>query len=273
MDNVRKSVISGSWYPGDPSVLRRYIAEYFRRVPDRELSGEVVGLIAPHAGYIYSGQVAAFAYQLVRGKKYDAVVLIGPSHRVAFSGVSVWSGGAFETPLGRVPVHEKLAEEMKRASGIVVDFPTAHAREHSLEIQLPFLQVALGDFSFVPLVMGDQNAATCRDLAKAIVQAGKNRRLLIVASSDLSHFHEDIKARALDGVALRHLQDSDAEGLLENLARDRTEACGGGPMAVAILAAGGLGASHSLVLKYTHSGEVTGDCQSVVGYASAVYYK
>jgi AmmeMemoRadiSam system protein B len=273
MDKVRKSVIAGSWYPGDPSVLRRDIAGYFRKVPDRELSGEVIGLIAPHAGYIYSGQVAASAYQLVRGKKYDGVVLIGPSHRVAFSGVSVWGSGFFETPLGRVPVHEKLAEEMKRASGILVDFPAAHAREHSLEIQLPFLQVALGDFSFVPLVMGDQNAATCRNLAEVIVQAGKNRRLLIVASSDLSHFHEDKKARALDGVALKHVQDDDAEGLLADLARNRTEACGGGPMAVAMLATRGLGASHSLLLKYAHSGEVTGDCQSVVGYASAVFYQ
>lgn len=272
MDNVRKSVIAGSWYSGDPSVLRRDIAGYFRKVPDRELSGEVVGLIAPHAGYIYSGQVAASAYQLVRGKKYEGVVLIGPSHRVAFQGVSVWGSGAFETPLGRVPVHETLAEEMKRASGIVVDFPAAHAHEHSLEIQLPFLQVALGDFFFVPLVMGDQNAATCRNLAEAIVLAGKSRRLLIVASSDLSHFHEDKEARALDGVALKHLRDNDAEGLLADLARDRTEACGGGPMAAAMLAARGLGASHSLLLKYTHSGEVTGDHQSVVGYASAVYY-
>lgn len=273
MDNVRKSVIASSWYPGDPSVLRRDIAGYFRKVPDRELPGEVVGLIAPHAGYRYSGQVAAYAYRLVRGKKYDAVVLIGPSHRVAFPGVSVWGGGAFETPLGRVPVHEKLVEEMKRSCGIIIDFPAAHAGEHSLEIQLPFLQVALGDFSFVPLVMGDQNAATCRNLAEVIVQAGKNRRLLIVASSDLSHFHEDKKARALDGVALKHMQDNDVEGLLENLARDQTEACGGGPMAVAMLAARGLGASHSLVLKYAHSGEVTGDHQSVVGYASAVYYQ
>lgn len=98
MDNVRKSVIAGSWYPGDPSVLRREIAGYFQKVPDRKLSGEVVGLIAPHAGYRYSGQVAAYAYGLVRGKTYEGVVLIGPSHRVAFPGVSVWGGGAFETP-------------------------------------------------------------------------------------------------------------------------------------------------------------------------------
>jgi len=272
VDNIRKSVIAGSWYPGNPAVLRLDIEGYFRKVPERELSGEVIGLIAPHAGYRYSGQVAAHAYKLIRGEKYDGVVLIGPSHRVAFPGISIYGRGSFETPLGRVPVHEGLAEEIRRFDKNIIDFPAAHAEEHSLEIQLPFLQVALGDFSFVPLVMGEQNTAACRKLAEAIVRAGGKRRLLIVASSDLSHFYEDRQARALDSVALQHLRDNDAEGLLEKLAHDQTEACGGGPMAAAMLAAKGLGASHSLVLKYAHSGDVTGDNTSVVGYASAVYY-
>ncbi|HOG12982.1 MAG: AmmeMemoRadiSam system protein B [Smithellaceae bacterium] len=273
MENIRKSVIAGSWYPGDPAVLRREIEEYFRKVPVREISGEVAGLIAPHAGYRYSGQVAAYAYNLVRGKKYDGVVLIGPSHRVAFPGVSVWGSGAFETPLGLVPVHEALVREISRFDKNIIDFPAAHAQEHSLEIQLPFLQAALGDFSFVPLVMGDQSAAVCRRLAEAVVRAGENRRLLLVASSDLSHFHEDEQARALDGVATRRLRDNDAEGLLEKLAHDQTEACGGGPMAAVMMAAKRLGASHSLLLKYAHSGNVTGDNTSVVGYASAVFYQ
>ena len=112
-----------------------------------ELEGDVVGLIAPHAGYIYSGQVAAHAYKLIRGKKYDAVIVVGPSHRVAFHGVSIFSQGAYETPLGIVPVAEDLAEEIKSLSNIIVDIPAAHFQEHSLEIQLPFLQVALGHFS------------------------------------------------------------------------------------------------------------------------------
>lgn len=272
MDALRKSVIAGSWYPGDPVTLQGDINRYFQNVPDRELPGDIAGLIAPHAGYLYSGQVAAHAYKLIRGKKYDAVILIGPSHRVAFRGVSIYSRGAYETPLGQVPVDENLACEMMHHSTIIRDFPAAHAKEHALEIQLPFLQVALGNFFFVPLVMGDQNEATCRELADVVSQAARKHRILIVASSDLSHFHPYREASELDGVVLQHIQDNDVEGLLKNLAHDKAEACGGGPMAVAMLAAQKLGAGHSLLLKYANSGDVTGDKHSVVGYMSAVLY-
>ena len=149
--------------------MRRDIENYFNSVSDLELEGEVVSLIAPHAGYVYSGQVAANAYNLVRGKKYDAVIVVGPSHRVAFHGVSIFSTGGYETPLGIVPVAEELAEKIKILSKIVADIPEAHLQEHSVEIQLPFLQVALGDFSFISLVMGDQGANTCQELAAAII--------------------------------------------------------------------------------------------------------
>ena len=113
-----------------------------------ELEGEVVGLISPHAGYVYSGQIAANAYNLIRGNKYDVVIIVGPSHRVAFHGVSVFSRGGYETPLGIVPVEEEMAEKIKSLSKIVADFPAAHLQEHSVEIQLPFLQVALENFHF-----------------------------------------------------------------------------------------------------------------------------
>jgi MEMO1 family protein len=271
MGKIRKSVIAGSWYPGESSVLRSDIVRYIKNVPERKLSGDVVGLIVPHAGYMYSGQVAAHAYKLIQGKQYDAVILIGPSHRVAFGGVSIYSEGAYETPLGVVPVHEKLAAQMKRLSKIIIDFPGAHEQEHSLEIQIPFLQVALGDFSFVPLVMGDQSAVTCRELADVIGRAVKDYNILIVASSDLSHFHDAKRASQLDGIVLQHIQHNDVDGLLEDLAHDKTEACGGGPMAVAMLAAQKLGACHALLLQYADSGDVTGDKKSVVGYTSAVY--
>ena len=273
MKKLRKSIIAGSWYPGDPSILRDDIDRYLRNVPDRELEGDVVGLIVPHAGYIYSGQVAAHAYKLIQGKKYDAVILIGPSHRVAFGGVSIYNQGAYETPLGVIPVDENFAGEMKRLSNIIVDLPAAHAQEHSLEIQLPFLQVLLGHFLFVPLVMGDQSAAVCQELANVIYQVAKDRHVLIVASSDLSHFHDYKKAKELDGVALRHIQDTDVEGFLDSLAHDKTEACGSGPIAVTMLATHKLGARHALLLKYANSGDVTGDKSSVVGYASAVCYR
>lgn len=273
MDGLRKSVIAGSWYPGDPSVLRKDIQNYFKAVPDLALAGEIVALIAPHAGYIYSGQIAAYAYKLICGKKYDVVFVIGPSHRVAFSGVSIYSSGGYETPLGVVSVNRSVAHAIKDLNEIINELPAAHLQEHSLEIQLPFLQVALGNFSFVPLVMGDQNENTCRKLAAAIHHAAKDRKILIVASSDLSHFHAYDTAKRLDQLILRHLQESNAAGLMETLAGGTAEACGGGPMAVAILAAQMFGANKAHLLKYANSGDVTGDKSSVVGYASAVYYR
>jgi AmmeMemoRadiSam system protein B len=273
MNTLRKSVIAGSWYPGAPSILRRDIENYFNSIPALELEGDVVGLIAPHAGYIYSGQVAANAYKLVRGKKYDAVIVIGPSHRVAFQGVSIFSEGAYETPLGIVLIAEELAKKIKKLSKTVVDIPEAHLQEHSVEIQLPFLQVALGDFSFIPLVMGDQGAHTCQELARAIYEAARGKKILIVGSSDLSHFYNYNMAKKMDAVVLRHLKDGDVLGLLESLENGTAEACGGGPMVVAMLTAHMMNANEAHLLKYANSGDVTGDKSSVVGYAAAVYCK
>jgi MEMO1 family protein len=273
MNTLRKSVIAGSWYPGSPSVLRRDIENYFNSVFELKLKEEVIGLIAPHAGYIYSGKVAANAYNLIRENKYDAVVVVGPSHRVAFHGVSVFSRGGYETPLGIVPVAEELAEKIKKINPMVADIPEAHSQEHSLEIQLPFLQVALGDFSFLPLVMGDQDANTCREIAHAINEAAQGKKILIVGSSDLSHFYNYNTAKKMDAVALEYLKNSDAAGLLRSLENGEVEACGGGPMAVTMLVARMMKADKAHLLKYANSGDVTGDKSSVVGYAAAVYCK
>jgi AmmeMemoRadiSam system protein B len=271
MNALKKSIIAGSWYPGNPSILKRDIENYFNSVSSPELKGEVVGLISPHAGYMYSGQIAAHAYNLIRGKKYDVVIVVGPSHRVAFHGVSVFSRGGYETPLGIVPVDEGLAEEIKKISPIVADFPGAHLQEHSVEIQLPFLQIALGDFLFLPLVMGDQDVNTCQELAEAIYKASRGKKILIVGSSDLSHFYSYNVAKKMDAIVLDYLKNGDAIGLLKSLENGEVEACGGGPMAVSILVARMMKAEKAYLLKYANSGDVTGDKNSVVGYASAVY--
>jgi AmmeMemoRadiSam system protein B len=273
MNTLRKSVIAGSWYPGAPSILRRDIENYFNSIPALELEGDVVGLIAPHAGYIYSGQVAANAYKFVCGKKYDAVIVVGPSHRVAFHGVSIFSTGGFETPLGIVSVAEELAKKIKNLSKTVVDIPEAHLQEHSVEIQLPFLQVALGDFSFIPLVMGDQGADTCQELAAAIYEATSDKKILIVGSSDLSHFYNYNIAKKMDSTVLEYLRNGDADSLLQSLENGTAEACGGGPMVVAMLVARMMNANKAHLLKYANSGDVTGDKSSVVGYAAVVYCK
>jgi hypothetical protein len=271
--NIRKSVIAGSWYPGNPGILRTDIENFFQNVRARKVDGQIIGLIAPHAGYVYSGQIAAYSYNSIRGvKKYDAVIVIGPSHRTHFQGVSIYDRGGYETPLGVVPVDVSLAKRIAAHSEIVSYIPEAHQHEHSIEIQLPFLQVALGEFSFVPLVMGDQNRHTCEALAEAIGAAVGNQNVLVVGSSDLSHFHSYDKATKLDHAALSRIAQMDGAGLLRDLENDSCEACGGGPMVTTMMASRILGAENAALLKYGNSGDVTGDKKSVVGYASAIFY-
>ncbi|MBI4632900.1 MAG: AmmeMemoRadiSam system protein B [Deltaproteobacteria bacterium] len=270
---VRKSTIAGSWYPDNPQVLREEIAGFLRSVPDEEVKG-VVGLVAPHAGYVYSGQVAAYAYKLIRDRIFDHVIVIAPSHHAFFRGVSLYGQGGYETPLGVIAVDEALAGNIAAGSAIVASLPETHLREHSIEIQLPFLQVAFSrSFRFVPLLMGEQDLRTCEALADSVVGAVGESSVLIVGSSDLSHFHAYEQALKMDGRALYHMEKMDAAGLLDDIENRRCEACGGGPAAVTMMAARRLGADSAKLLKYANSGDVTGDRSSVVGYASAVFYK
>ncbi|MDD5712373.1 MAG: AmmeMemoRadiSam system protein B [Smithellaceae bacterium] len=272
-DEIRRSVIAGSWYPGNPRVLRADIEDYFAKVPEHKLAGRIIALLAPHAGYMYSGQVAAYAYQMVRKAAIDSVIVIAPSHRVFFHGISLFNRGGYETPLGVMSVDQELAEAIASHSPIMAFTPSAHAKEHAVEIQLPFLQVALGKVSFVPVVMGDQDRRTCETLAEAIAAAAANKKVLIVASSDLSHYHSYDKAVKKDGFVLKHMEKLDAEGLLKDVSNDICEACGAGPIATAMMAAKLLGADRAKILKYANSGDVTGDRNGVVGYASAVFYQ
>ncbi len=273
MEHVRKPAVAGTFYPTDPSRLKKQVEDFLNQATKSKLAGEIVALISPHAGYVYSGQVAAYAYKLLEGLKFEAVVVIAPSHYFPFKGASVYYQGGYELPLGVIPVHEQLAAQIMAKAGTIDFYPQAHAREHSLEVQLPFLQTVLGNFKLVPIVMGSQDMASCRTLAKAIADTIKGRRVLIVASSDLSHFHDYDKAVALDRTVQDRVANFDPEGLAQDLASGVNEACGGGPIITALLAARLLGADKTKVLKYANSGDVTGDLSRVVGYMSAVVYK
>jgi AmmeMemoRadiSam system protein B/AmmeMemoRadiSam system protein A len=271
--NIRESVIAGSWYPGDPAQLTKDIKGYLARVPDHKIDGELVALISPHAGYIYSGPVAAYSYKLLEGRHYDIVVIVGPSHRVRFNGASVYPRGGFRTPLGVVPIAEDIADQLLDKSPITNSLPEAHAQEHSLEIQLPFLQVVLKDFKLVPIVMGEQDLATCEELARVIAAVVKGKNALLLASSDLSHYHPYNEAKQLDKVVLDRVNAFDAQGLSKALDQGRCEACGGGPIVAVMLASRLLGADKGEVLHYANSGDVTGDRSGVVGYMAAALYK
>jgi hypothetical protein len=271
--NIRESVIAGSWYPGDPAQLTKDIKGYLARVPEKKIDEELVALVSPHAGYVYSGQVAAYSYKLLEGRHYDFVVIVAPSHHARFNGASIYPRGGFRTPLGVVPVDEAIVDELLDKSSITNTLSEAHAQEHSLEIQLPFLQIVLKDFKLVPIVLGEQDLATCEELARVIAAVIKGKNALLVASSDLSHYHPYNEAKALDKVVLDRVNAFDAQGLAKAIGQGRCEACGGGPIVAVMMAAQILGADKGEVLHYANSGDVTGDHSGVVGYMAAALYK
>ena len=274
MKEIREPAVAGSWYPGDPNILSRDVRHYLEDAKREKIEGEIVALISPHAGYAYSGAVAAHAYRLIEGKTFDSVVVVAPSHRLFFRGASLYDRGGYRTPLGVVPVDAELCRKMMEKRREIQFLPQAHSQEHSLEIQIPFLQVVLKSFKLVPFVMEpDWSWETCRSLASAIAETVKGKRVLLVASSDLSHFHSYEKAVELDKIVLSHIERFDPEALSRDLKSGRCEACGGGPILSVMLAAKALGANKGKVVKYLNSGDVTGDRSRVVGYGAAVLYR
>lgn len=262
---IRRSVIAGSWYPGDPKQLRAMLDEFLAAVPPQPLEGSLVGLISPHAGYIYSGQVAAYAYSQVRGKTFERVVVVSPVHRIYPGEFASTDKAYYETPLGLVPVDTEGLAALERY--IPLNY-VSQDMEHSLEIQLPFLQRVLGDFALIPIMMGDQEWDSAVRLGQALAGVIRERPALLVASTDLSHFHRYEAAVRLDQEVLKHITAYDPEGLSRTLDARRAEACGGGPVIAVMLAAQELGARRAVLLKYMNSGDVTGDHSGVVGYAA-----
>lgn len=275
--------MAGAWYPSIPGALAKEIDRYVADADVEPIPSPIRALIAPHAGLMYSGRVAAFAYKLVRDIGYAAVVLVGPSHFVGFEGASIWPSGAWRTPFGDVRVDGELAAAIARGSRLVGDHPLAHRREHSLEMQLPFIAHLMPGVPIVPLVTGYQTRATAEAVGDAIARAIAARRsaqpdrqgtgeVLIVASSDLSHFEDATVASRMDAVVLDRVNALDPEGLMDALEREPRHACGGGPMVAVLRAARQLGARNARVLDYGDSGDVTGDKSSVVGYMAAAIW-
>jgi AmmeMemoRadiSam system protein B len=273
---IRKSAVAGTFYPSGSGRLHSEITRYLDNV-DIDRSGEdIVALVAPHAGYVYSGQVAAYAYRQVQGKIFETVVVICPSHREYFQFSSVFSGHAYETPLGMVTVDREAVARLAGAgmdSVRMAESGHLHSSEHALEVHLPFLQVALTSFSLVAVVMGRQDEQACRELGMALAAAFTGRNVLIVASSDLSHFHEQTTAEGLDNRVVDRIGTFDPEGLLADVDARKCEACGAGPIAAAMFAARALGATQAENLRYATSGDVSGDYSQVVGYTSGIFYR
>lgn len=276
--DIRPPAVAGSWYSASAERLGREVDGY---VAAAKIAGvpQPRAIVVPHAGLRYSGPVAGFAYHAIQEARYSSVVLVGPSHFAGFDGVSIWPRGAWQTPFGPVPVDEELARTIAAASPDVVENREAHSREHSLEMQLPFVARLLPGIPIVPMVMGYQSRDTAFNLGNALALGLAQRRggsfdspPLIVASTDLSHFEDAGVAEKMDKVVLDRVAELDPEGLMDVLEREHRHACGGGPVVSVLHAARQLGARHARVLKYGDSGDVSGDKSSVVGYMAAAIW-
>jgi MEMO1 family protein len=267
--DIRPAAVAGSWYPRAAKAIAAAVDGYLARVESPEPAGDVVALVAPHAGLMYSGPVAAHAYRMLRGRTFEVIVLVGPSHFVGFDGVAVWPLGGFETPLGIAMIHDEVAQDLIEASAVVRPHRAPHLREHSLEMQLPFTQHLAPAVPIVPLLVGYQTMETARALGQALATALRARRALMVASTDLSHYHDAPTAQRLDQVIIERVGTFDVDGLQRALDDRPDHACGGGPTVAVMRAARALGATDARILHYADSGDVSGDKSSVVGYLAA----
>ncbi len=270
LTDLRPSPIAGSWYSDDTAELEASIRGYLDRASTPNLAGEVVSLIVPHAGHIYSGLTAAHAFKAIEGKHFHRVVIVAPSHHSYPATLLTTGHQAYWTPLGVIPVDHEALESIDLEIR-----PVRNDREHSLEIELPFLQVLLPDgFSLVPIVVLDQSSETMSNLGEALAKWIKSlpagEKTLLVASSDLSHFHHESTANRLDKQIADALAEMSASRLYQVARQGLGEACGLGPMAAILTASKALGADQVTIADYRTSAEVNHDKSSVVGYVSAI---
>ena len=267
---VRKAVVCGQFYPAEPQILRAQIRSCLAESRSRS-DPHVRALIVPHAGYDYSGPVAADAYKLVEGREFESVVLIAFLHRMFLQGVLVDEADAYETPLGRISVDLKLVREIQLCNPHFRNAVPGRIEEHSLEVQLPFLQETVPGLKIVPIYIGVQDITNITVLAEALAKVLSGRNVLVVATSDLSHFHSHETAVTKDLALIAMFEKGNAEAIYDAYAKEEAEACGMGPVLSLILLARKMGWAGPRLVRYANSGDVTGDKSSVVGYAAMAF--
>ncbi len=278
--DTRPSPIAGQWYPADASQLAAEVDSYINAAQLPDLDGEVVAVMAPHAGYTYSGPVAGHAFAALRGLTPDVVALLSPMHYPYNEPLLTTAHSAYATPLGEVPVDHNALKALDSLLLMELGFGltrVAHDSEHSLEIELPFLQRVLEKpFRLLPVMVRDHRARVVRGLGKALAALFSDggllaaESLILVASTDLSHFYSQSVANELDAEMLRQVEAFDPDGVLSVENEGKGFACGSGAVAAVLWAARGLGADHVEIVNYATSGDITGDFESVVGYGAAV---
>lgn len=275
--SVRPSPIAGSWYPGDPGTLRAEVDQYIADATLPPIDGNLIALISPHAGYRYSGPTAGYAYRAIQGMSFDIVVVVSPLHEYRPEPFLTSTHGFYATPLGNVNVQQSLLQDLDavifKSTGIHLT-PLERDREHSLEIQLPFLQCSLAaPFTLLPLMVREHQPAQLKGFSLALAQLLKGKKVLLVASTDLSHFYPESQAEQLDEYMLEQIRRFSPEGVLQAEIDQKGFACGDGAVAVVLWTARELGANKVIILHHSTSAHATGDSSQVVGYGAAIITK
>ncbi len=272
---IKQSDLSGSWYPSSSKKLSQMLERFLSFVPNQKIEGDIIAFIQPHAGFVYSGSIAAYGFKQIQNLDIDTVLIVGFSHKIHFDGVSVYDADAFDTPLGLLNVNKELVRELIREHPKIKFYPPAFINENSVEMQIPFLKKVLPNVSIVPIAIGDQKFETSKILAEAIFNVLKEKdKFLLIASSDMSHYLSYDEAVKKDKHTLGLLKKISAELLFKE--GDLSEGgilCGISSVASVIMASQKLGADRLDVLKYANSGDISGDKTRVVGYVSAVFFK
>ena len=271
MTQFRKPAVAGLFYPSNPQKLEKEVLHYLNSSIPSAIPSNIFGLVSPHAGYIYSGSTAAYGFNTLKDKKIETVIIISPSHREYFPGISIYNGDGYETPLGVITVNKEMADKLVDGRKNIFRGIEGHRDEHAIEVQLPFLQCVLDDFSIVPIVMGDQGHIFVDALANKLNEV-IDKNTLLLASSDLSHYYSSTQADQKDSIIEKDIKDFNLKQLSNDLTDKKCEACGAGAILTVMKTADLGNISKSAVLNRTHSGKVSGDYGQVVGYLSAVFY-
>jgi hypothetical protein len=272
-DMVKEPNVAGGFYSADPKELSDSIDDLKQTTGPVPADRKVEIAIAPHAGYPFSGPVAAYTYKAIARNHYSTIVIIGPSHFFPFEGISIWPNGGFKTPLGTVPVDGDFAQALLKENPKFQFLPEVFEREHAIEVELPFLQKTFDQVRIVPILMGNPDPQVCHDLAVALDRLiGQRDDVLILISSDMSHYYTSDVANSMDALTLQAIQEMDPKKFFEGCISRKMEMCGFVPVTTALIFARLRGIQHVEVLKHANSGDVTGDKSRVVGYSSVIFY-
>jgi hypothetical protein len=275
IQDIRRPAVAGAFYPANSTQLKNQIEGFFKNVKKEKFDGRILGLIVPHAGYVYSGQVAAYGFKQLQGLSFDTIVIIGMSHGAYFDGIAIYDSGYFQTPLGLVKIDTELADSLIKSHPKIKSLKSAHLNEHSLEVEIPFLQQVLKEFEIVPILMS--NPSDFQILGKSLILNSRGKKILYVASSDMTHYPPYDIANKIDKVTLSLIEGMDIKELVSWLNKPHekcsTLLCGSGAVLTLMLVAKEFGIERATILNYANSGDVPviGDKSRVVGYGAVIF--